>query len=88
MTGLAGRRLPVAGLAMAAALAAALWLSPAAGQEEGVIAGRVVNGTAGSEAPAGLDVILVILAADGTVETESAVTDSDGGFRFEGGLSG
>ncbi|MCE2405270.1 MAG: hypothetical protein J4F43_08965 [Dehalococcoidia bacterium] len=84
MTARGGRRAFLIGTVAAAALAAALWVSPAAGEEEGGIAGRVVNGTAGGQAPSGLDVLLVILGVDGTVDTESATTRPDGEFRFDG----
>ena len=65
-------------------MVAALWLSHAAGEEEGAITGRVVNGTTGAEAPSGLEVLLIILGVDGAVDTESATTQPGGEFRFEG----
>ena len=84
MTACGGRGRFLLGTAVAAALAAVLWVSPAAGEEGGGIAGRVVNGTAGGQAPAGLEVLLVILGIDGSVDTESATTQPDGKFRFDG----
>ena len=66
------------------ALVSALSLSLAAGEDEGTIAGRVVNGTTGAEAPSGLEVLLVPLDEDGTVDTEATITEPGGGFRFEG----
>ena len=84
MTARAGRQLLIGTVAVAAALVAALWLSHAAGEEEGAITGRVVNGTTGAEAPSGLEVLLIILGVDGAVDTESATTQPGGEFRFEG----
>ena len=84
MTARAGRWPRIGAFVVAAALAAGLWVSPVAGEEENAVTGRVVNGTAGAEAPSGLEVLLVILGVDGEVDTESATTQPGGGFRFEG----
>ncbi len=84
MTAPPGRRFVTSAVMVAAALVSALSLSLAAGEDEGTIAGRVVNGTTGAEAPSGLEVLLVTLDEDGTVDTESTMTQPGGGFRFEG----
>ena len=83
MTARTGRRLFTGTVVVAVAFVSALWLSPAAGEDEGTITGRVVNGTAGAQAPSGLEVLLVTRDEDGTVETESTTTEPGGGFRFE-----
>ena len=70
------------------ALAAALAFTPvvqAQGGGEGVLAGQVVNGTAGAaQIGAGTTVNLYLLGGELMEEVGTTVTDSDGRFRFEG----
>jgi len=53
-------------------------------QGDGIIQGRVVNGTAGGSLPEGLEITLRAFQGQGEVEPVAATVDSDGGFRFEG----
>ena len=81
-----GRGVSVALCLTLAALAAAL-LSPSVGAQESpparTVEGRLVNGTAGGPVPAGATVVLHEESAT-RHEHREAVTDADGGFRFEG----
>ena len=52
-------------------------------QEQTVVEGQLVNGTAGGPAPAGLEVLLHAIQPNADVETSSAVTDDEGRFRVE-----
>ena len=64
----------------------ALFLMPAPlyGDHPGAtITGQVVNGTSGAEPPANLDIVLHVIGSGEEVDIYTAVTDSDGGFRFE-----
>ena len=64
----------------------ALFLMPAAlygDHPSATITGRVVNGTSGAEPPANLDIVLHLIGSGEEVDIYTAVTDSDGGFRFE-----
>ena len=82
-------------LAALAAVAVALALLSALAQPPGllyaqpagaaVVAGALVNGTAGAGAPAGTTVLLHIFdsAPSGSVSTLEAVTDAGGEFRFD-----
>ena len=76
----------VAAFLTLAALAAAL-LAPAVAAQESpparMVEGRLVNGTAGGPVPAGATVVLHEESAS-RHEHREAVTDADGGFRFEG----
>ncbi|MCE2462364.1 MAG: hypothetical protein J4F46_00385, partial [Dehalococcoidia bacterium] len=47
------------------------------------ITGRVVNGTAGEIAPAGLDVTLHVIGNSGELDIFTATTDDDGRFWFQ-----
>jgi hypothetical protein len=53
-------------------------------QGTGVLEGQAVNGTAGGQAAAGLEVILRSLRGQEEGEQRSATTDAEGRFRFEG----
>lgn len=75
----------VAGLAVAVAVVAAVVPAHVRAQDGGQIrdlTGKVVNGTAGSLPPFGVEVTLHRQGA-GIYEEESAITDTEGGFRFE-----
>ena len=72
------------GLIALALLALFLMPAPLYGDHPGAtITGRVVNGTSGAEPPANLDIVLHVIGSGEEVNFYTAVTDSDGGFRFE-----
>jgi len=50
---------------------------------DGVINGRVINGTEGGGSTAGVEVTLITYIDDAVAETGTAITDGEGKFRFE-----
>ena len=76
-------RLPLLAALVAVALAMGLPL-PSTAQETVSIHGKVVNGTAGAEVPVDLAVLMLITAADGTLQgTGQTAMEPDGGFLLE-----
>ena len=71
----------LAGIALALS---PLLSSPARGAETVTVVGKVANGTAGQESPAGLEVTLHVIGGDGGVDVSAAATDGDGRFLFPG----
>jgi hypothetical protein len=63
-----------------------LFVSPtlALAQGNGIIQGRVVNGTAGGSLPEGLEIALRPFNGQNEAEPLVATADAEGGFRFEG----
>ena len=76
-------RLPLLAALVAVALAMGL-PSPSTAQETVSIRGKVVNGTAGADIPVDLAVLMLITAADGTLQgTGQTAMEPDGGFLLE-----
>lgn len=63
-----------------------LFASPMAGlaQRDGIIRGRVVNGSADGSVPEGLEITLRVFQGQSEVEPVVTAVDSEGRFRFEG----
>ena len=78
-------RLLLAALVLGALAALVAALPPSAPAQETVsIRGRVVNGTAGADIPVDLAVLMLITAADGTLQgTGQTVLQPDGSFLLE-----
>ena len=64
-------------------LLCAMLSSPVHADGSGALSGRVVNGTAGGDAVGDLEVVLRSFEDQEEREQRTAVTDADGGFRFE-----
>lgn len=73
--------LVLAGIALALS---PLLSSPVRGAETVTVVGKVANGTADQEAPAGLEVTLHVIGGGGGVDVSAAATDDDGRFLFPG----
>ena len=58
--------------------------SPVRGADTVTVVGKVADGTAGQESPAGLEVTLHVIGGDGGVDVSAATTDGDGRFLFPG----
>ena len=71
--------LVLAGIALALV---PLLSSPLHGAETVTVVGKVANGTAGQESPAGLEVTLHVIGDDGGVDVSAAATDGNGRFLF------
>lgn len=71
-----------------AVLLALLSSSPAISQENGVVEGAVINGTAGAPPPADVEVVLHILQNRAKIGERRVRTDATGRFRVDGLATG
>lgn len=72
-------------LAIVALVLLAVWAAPALAATDGVLEGKLINGTAGGPPPgAGLAVTLHVMKGTDEVSSSQTTTDTQGQFRFSG----